>query len=107
MSPRLKIVAALAAVAVVGCQFPADPDGTLERVRGGGTPLRVGVSEHDPWVRLDGGEPGGIEPELVRRFAATIDARIEWTWVLKYGRVNATSFFQGSLAWTCATTSKG
>lgn len=61
-----------------GCTgFPADPDDTLERVRG---VLRVGVSPHDPWTRLAGvGEPSGTEPELVRRFAADLGAEVSWT----------------------------
>lgn len=60
-----------------GCDFPADPEGTLERVERG--TLRVGVIENEPWVVLPpGGEPGGVEPELLRRFAAELDAEIEW-----------------------------
>jgi polar amino acid transport system substrate-binding protein len=46
-------------------------------VRGG--TMRVGVSEHDPWVTLDGPEPGGVEAELVKRFAERLDAGIKWT----------------------------
>jgi polar amino acid transport system substrate-binding protein len=66
-----------AAVAVAGCQYPRDPDGTLNRVEGG--VMRVGVTESDPWVLLDGGEPsGGAEVELARRFARELGARIEW-----------------------------
>jgi len=69
--------AALLAV-LTGCaSFPADPDGTLDRVRGG--VLRVGVSHSEPWVRvLEETEPAGIEPELVQRFATTLQATIEW-----------------------------
>jgi polar amino acid transport system substrate-binding protein len=60
-----------------GCAFPADPDGTLERVRGG--VLRAGVAPADPWVQVDArGNPSGVEVELVRRFARTLDARVEW-----------------------------
>jgi polar amino acid transport system substrate-binding protein len=60
-----------------GCQFPRDPEGTLDRVRGG--VLRVGVTPADPWVRLnDSGPPTGVEVDLVRRFAKTLDARVEW-----------------------------
>jgi polar amino acid transport system substrate-binding protein len=63
------LVAALAiAGAVAGCDFPADPEGTLDRVSGG--TMRVGVIEDPPWVILeDGREPAGMEPELVRQFA--------------------------------------
>lgn len=61
-----------------GCAgIPADPDGTLARVSGG--ELRVGVTERPPWVQLpESGEPQGIEPELVRRFAAQLGADIRW-----------------------------
>jgi polar amino acid transport system substrate-binding protein len=63
---------------LAGCSsFPADPDGTLDRVRGG--VLRVGASHNEPWVQVvDGTEPSGIEAELVQRFAETLQATIEW-----------------------------
>lgn len=59
-----------------GCQYPRDVDGTLERVRGG--ELRVGLVPNEPWVTLDGAEPGGVEVDLVREFARTVDARVRW-----------------------------
>jgi polar amino acid transport system substrate-binding protein len=69
--------AAFALVAVAGCQFPADPEGTLDRVTGG--TMRVGVIDDPPWAELRSGEePTGVEPELVRRFADELDADIEW-----------------------------
>ncbi len=61
---------------LAGCQWPRDVDGTLERVSG--ETLRVGVSEADPWVRLEGSEPSGVEVELVRRLARELDAAVEW-----------------------------
>lgn len=70
----------LAAGLLTGCgtSLPADPEGTLERVRDG--QLRVGVSANAPWTETrDGAEPAGIEPDLVREFAATLNARIQWS----------------------------
>lgn len=73
----LATLAALALTALNGCKIPQDPEGTLEGVRDG--TLRVGVTEHEPWVVLAGpGEPRGVEPELVRRFAETLNAEIDW-----------------------------
>ena len=67
----------LAALVAVGCQYPRDPEETLERVSGG--TMYVGVVEDPPWVVLDEGkEPQGVEPTLIREFAAEIDAEIEW-----------------------------
>jgi polar amino acid transport system substrate-binding protein len=66
----------LAGVPAGGCQFPRDVEGTLDRVEGG--TMRVGVSPNEPWVTVEGPAPGGVEPEIIRGFAATIDARIEW-----------------------------
>jgi polar amino acid transport system substrate-binding protein len=67
----------LAAIAVAGCQYPRDPDGTLNRVEGG--VMRVGVTEADLWVVLEDDRPvGGAEVELARRFARELGARIEW-----------------------------
>jgi polar amino acid transport system substrate-binding protein len=74
----LALATVLAFVAAAGCQYPRDPDGTLNRVEGGGL-MRVGVVETDPWVMLSGDEPtGGAEVELARRFARDLGARIEW-----------------------------
>jgi polar amino acid transport system substrate-binding protein len=60
----------------VGCDIPRDAEGTLARVRNG--TMRVGVSEHAPWVRLASEEPEGVEPALLRRWAKQLDARLEW-----------------------------
>jgi polar amino acid transport system substrate-binding protein len=72
---RLFLLVALA-IALGACQYPRDVEGTLDRVRGG--VMHVGISESDPWVRTGGREPGGVEVQLLERFARTIDARIEW-----------------------------
>ncbi|MCG7421322.1 transporter substrate-binding domain-containing protein [Micrococcus porci] len=79
---RTLLTGALAAAGVVltGCTssgYPADPDGTLDRITGG--TLRVGASHHPPHVDAAGAEPQGPEPDLVRAFAAERDARVEWT----------------------------
>jgi polar amino acid transport system substrate-binding protein len=67
----------LATALLCGCEFPRDPDGTLDRVRGG--ELRVGITPAEPFVRIDDAEgPTGVEVELVERFAETLDARVEW-----------------------------
>ncbi|MGM1030457.1 MAG: transporter substrate-binding domain-containing protein [Actinomycetota bacterium] len=81
MQRSLTVVVALGASAIllVGCAgIPADPDGTLDRVRGG--TLRVGVTENAPWVDLTGsGEPSGTEPTLILEFAERQGATVEWT----------------------------
>jgi polar amino acid transport system substrate-binding protein len=64
-------------VALAGCQFPRDTEGTLDRVRGG--VLRVGVSEHEPWVSTAEGRPTGVEIELIDGFAASIGAEVDFT----------------------------
>ena len=70
--------ACLAAVLLAtACQVPADPDGTLERVEGG--TLRVGVTEHDPWVSLGGARPTGVEVQLIKRFAKRLKAELDFT----------------------------
>jgi polar amino acid transport system substrate-binding protein len=73
----LAVLGVIAVAAAAGCQYPRDPDGTLNRVEGG--VMRVGVAEADPWVVMDGDQPsGGAEVELARRFARDLGARIEW-----------------------------
>ena len=83
MACRARLLPALVvalALLLAGCgsvRIPVDPDGTLDRVRGG--VLRVGVSPHEPWTTVTATEPGGLEPDLVRRWAAGLGARIAWT----------------------------
>jgi polar amino acid transport system substrate-binding protein len=58
--------------------IPADPEDTLERVTDG--VLRVGVSPNPPHTDVrDTPEPHGSEVALIRDFAATLPAEIEWT----------------------------
>jgi polar amino acid transport system substrate-binding protein len=73
---RSLVGAILAVLLVGGCGIPRDPESTLDRVRGG--VLRVGVTESEPWTRLEAGQPTGVEVELVERFAAEVGARVEW-----------------------------
>ena len=69
-------IAAAALLTAAACGLPLDPEGTLERVEGG--TLRVGVIPSAPWTVPEGGG-GGVEVELIRRFAEDVDARIRWT----------------------------
>jgi hypothetical protein len=51
--------------------------------------VRVGVVADPPWVILGKGEPRGVEPELIRRFAEQVGTEIEWvegTWVRVWER---------------------
>lgn len=81
-SPRGALISALLVVPLflASCTssgYPADPDGTFDRAAGG--TLSVGVSHHPPYVDASGPEPTGSEVELIRAFAADIEAEIEWT----------------------------
>lgn len=76
----LAAVLAAAGTVLAACTssgYPADPEGTLDRVTDG--ILRVGASHHPPYVDATGPEPRGSEPDLVRAFAAERNATIEWT----------------------------
>jgi polar amino acid transport system substrate-binding protein len=68
----------LAVALGAGCSLPYDPNGTLDDVRG--DTLSVGVSEAPPWVARHGEAPGGVEADLVRRFADDLGAEVEWIW---------------------------
>lgn len=77
---RLVALTLVVTFALTGCatSYPADPDGTLDRVTGG--TLRVGVSPNGDWtVTGDGDDPSGIEVTLIEQFADTLDAEIDWT----------------------------
>ncbi len=65
----MRLLASVIAVLLLGgCQYPRDPEGTLDRVRGG--TLRVGVAEVEPWTT--------VERQLVREFADSVSAEVEW-----------------------------
>jgi polar amino acid transport system substrate-binding protein len=79
MKSYARVVPALAALALTvgSCQYPRDPEETLDRVTDG--TMFVGVVEDEPWVTIDPGEePQGVEPTLIREFAEELDAEIEW-----------------------------
>ena len=75
-----RCVAVVLMVTLSGCAepgFPRDPDGTLERARGG--PLLVGVSDHPPFTEVsDDGKVGGDEAEIIEAYADSIGATVEW-----------------------------
>ncbi|QHT66738.1 transporter substrate-binding domain-containing protein [Rhodocytophaga rosea] len=56
--------------------FPKDPSHTLEKVKNG--TLLVGYSENPPFVIKTSHEPTGLEADLVKAFANTLNARLEW-----------------------------
>ena len=71
--------AAVAGAVATGCSaLPKDPAGTFDRAADG--PLVVGLSEHEPWTSVDdrSGEVTGSEAELIRGFADSINADVEW-----------------------------
>jgi polar amino acid transport system substrate-binding protein len=73
----MRVLALLAlVVALTGCDLPRDPEGTLGHVEGG--TLRAGLTAHDPWVRLEGERPRGVEVGLVEAFAADLHAEVTW-----------------------------
>lgn len=68
-----------AALLVTGCgiSIPTDPDGTLKSATG--ATLHVGASLEPGLVERDGAQLHGPLVELTEDFAASIDARVEWT----------------------------
>jgi polar amino acid transport system substrate-binding protein len=77
--PKLRrfLVAIAVASALSACdRFPRDPERTLEGARGG--VIRVGVAPNPPWTIPGGAEPGGVEADLARDFAKSLDAKIKW-----------------------------
>jgi ABC-type amino acid transport substrate-binding protein len=68
----------LIALALAACGLPRDPEKTSDRIASTHE-LRVGVTDNDPWVTTQTAEPQGIEPDLVRAFAARLGARVLWT----------------------------
>ena len=74
---RRSVCSLVVAVLCIGCTSrPGDPEGTLDRVRGG--TLRVGVSVNEPWTDIGPEGPVGIEVELVKLIAAELDSEVRW-----------------------------
>jgi ABC-type amino acid transport substrate-binding protein len=69
---------AILSLLAAACALPRDPEKTSQRISSTHE-LRVGVTDNPPWARASGGEPQGIEPDLVRNFAGRIGARVRWT----------------------------
>lgn len=65
------------AMIVAGCNLPRDPENSLNRIRRTGV-LRAGFTVHEPWVRLDGDAAAGPEADVVKAFAESLGARVEW-----------------------------
>ncbi|HEX8839765.1 MAG TPA: transporter substrate-binding domain-containing protein [Sphingomicrobium sp.] len=64
---------------LAACGLPNDPDGTSKRIVSSHE-LRVGVTDNAPWANARAGKPHGVEPDLVRAFAATLGARVVWSY---------------------------
>ena len=78
----------LLATTLPACPFPRDPEDTFEELRE--RPLRVGLTEHPPWVvRNDDGTPAGVEVELITQFAQSIGAEVDWQWASTQHHVDA------------------
>jgi ABC-type amino acid transport substrate-binding protein len=77
--PLLSAAAIVLGLSLTGCgiTIPADPSGTLDRVRGG--ELRAGISPNGDFVRVDAADPAGSEVEAIEEFAASLGAEVEWT----------------------------
>jgi polar amino acid transport system substrate-binding protein len=65
-------VLGLVAAWCTNCAFPRDPEGTLERVRGG--EMRVGLAIEEPWTRMEEGKASGVEVQLIEMFADELRA---------------------------------
>jgi polar amino acid transport system substrate-binding protein len=74
---RRAFLVVVAALVGAGCQFPKDPEGTLDKVRERGV-MEVGVTQADPFVNLEGAEPRGVEVELIKEFAKHLGVEVEW-----------------------------
>ena len=65
-------------LSVAACGLPRDPQKTSERVAATHE-LRVGATDNGEWVDAQSAEPRGIEPDIVRQFAARVGAHVLWS----------------------------
>lgn len=73
----LTLIVLTVSVSACGITIPSDPDGTLDSVTG--STMHVGISPEPGLVKIDDAGPSGPLVDLTEGFAASIDARIEWT----------------------------
>jgi polar amino acid transport system substrate-binding protein len=72
-----RLLALAISLTCVGCASPPiDPEGTLERVRGG--TIRAGITDNPPWTIVGDVEMSGVEVDLLEGLAEEIDAEIDW-----------------------------
>ncbi|WP_282006406.1 ABC transporter substrate-binding protein [Propioniciclava sinopodophylli] len=72
-------LAVAGAVVLGGCAaIPADPDGTLDRVRTQGV-LRAGASPGADRIEVAGADVSGPEAAVVQDFAASLGAHVAWS----------------------------
>jgi len=76
-SVRYRTYLAFTLPVAIACGLPRDPEGTLDRVRGG--TLRVGFVVDTPWVVAAGPGAGGIEGAIAAELARGLGAQIAWT----------------------------
>jgi polar amino acid transport system substrate-binding protein len=65
-------------ILLAACALPRDPQGTSDRIASTHE-IRVGVTDNPPWTDAKSAEPKGIEPDLVRAFAAQSGAHVAWS----------------------------
>ncbi|GAA0189217.1 hypothetical protein GCM10009122_49160 [Fulvivirga kasyanovii] len=58
------------------CNYPQDPDHTLDKIKN--QTIRVGISESPGLTIVDDDQPSGTEVELIKGYAQTINSQIEW-----------------------------
>lgn len=63
-------------LSVEACDLPTDQRGTLDRVQN--SRIYVGVIENWPWATLRKKQAEGVEADLVKAFADTLNAKVEW-----------------------------
>jgi hypothetical protein len=71
-------IAAIIVLSASSCGMPHDPEGTTKRIASTHE-LRVGVTDNAPWADGSQAEPRGIEPDLVREYAARNGAHVLWS----------------------------
>ena len=74
----LQFICLIPVVLFWGCNYPKDPNNTLEKIKH--RTIRVGISESPQLCEYSIGnnEPTGVEVELIKGYAQSIDAKIEW-----------------------------
>ena len=76
MKNIMRYLYVLLILVMAGCTYPKDPENSWEKAKVTG--LKVGISENPPYTTWDNGKAGGMEVDMLRKFAKSENLKIKF-----------------------------